>query len=531
MKRIISLILTISLFLSLLTFPSFAEGYSYPENYEDMKGLLSAVEIIGENYGDADKYITREEFVTLIAKSTGIAPMMPSDADSLFSDVEKESENAKYIYLAKELNLVSGYSDGTFKPNDNISLTEGIVCAVNLLGYSVMAREFGGFPTGYMTLANDIGLYKNLKDFKDAKLTYGAAAILIYNTLNSKTLKIETVSQKGIAYKSYTGQTLLYDNFGISLIEGVMDGTDMSRLRGLNDIPPYKVSIAGKLLRQNETNAQDFLGYFVQGWYKEINGQDSLIYISKKAGKNIETEIEIEDITNISGYKIYADFNTSKIEAFPYTAYSAIIYNGVSTGFDFNMSILKDENGNLLNGTVKLLDNDADGKCDVIFIDAYSQYVVGRVEKYEGRIYDYFDPEKNIIMDTSIDEPYTLLYNKDGEEISIGKVKRYDSIMVYKTKSDAKQTIHKGIVSNTNVTGTLTMITEDNGKKYFCLNGVSYPVSKELLNNKTAVLNREITLTLNAKGKGVFFTYTGEDSVVWGMLIKAKENITHETHF
>lgn len=531
MKRIISLIIIISLFLSFLAFPSYAEEFGYPENYEDMKGLLKAVGIIDENYGEYNGYITRAEFVTLIAKATGITPYMPDDSVPLFTDVTEDNEFAKYIWLAKERQLVNGYSDGSFKPEENISLTEGIVLAVNLLGYNVLAGEFGGYPTGYTTLANQCGLYKNLKNYTVSKLTHNAAVVLIYNALNTETLKPDKVSVDGNGYASYKGETLLYDNFGIKLIEGIMDGIDLTRLVGDNDVPPYKVSINNKLLRRAETNANDYLGYYVLGWYKEINGQDSLVYVCKKTGRNTETEIEIENITDISGYKIHTVSETGKTQSESYESYSVIIYNGMSTGYSFNISMLKDEKGEKLDGTVKLLDNNGDGRCDVIFVDAYREFVVGRIEPSQKRVYDYFDPSDSLILDTSVNEPYTLLYDADGNSVTIGKVQRYSSIMLYTSKDDAKQMFHKGYISATKITGMLELkYQDDNNNWHYVINGTDYPVSKKLVANKDGVLGRSIELTLNAKGKGVYLRYTGEDSIDWGMFIKCGEKASDEVY-
>ncbi len=529
MKKIISLLLMLTFIISYI--PVFAGEYEYPYNLDDMAGLLKAVGIIDETYGSYEDNITREEFVTLIAKATGIDPHMPDNNPLPFTDIEESNEYIKYIKLAKDRKLINGYSDGTFKPKENITLTEGIVCAINLTGHNVMVNYYGGYPTGYLKFAKDNNITKNLANYGDGNLTKGAAVILLYNTLKAETFKANSYSNDGLGYESIKGETVLYDNFGITLLEGIVDGIDITSLRGGKDIPPYKVSIDGKILRRAETNANDYLGYNVEAYYKEINGQDSLIYICEKQGRNNEEIIDISDISDIKNYTIYKETDEGKTKKYSYASYSVILYNGTSTTYDFNMEILKDEDGKTLDGTVKLLDNDGDKTPDVIFVDAYLEYIVGKIDYDNGTVCDYFDPYKKLVLDTSIDEPYTLLYNSNGEEISFRKLKPYDSIIVYKSKDDASQQYHKGYVSDKVVSGVVEFKLEEDGKHYYTISGERYEITDTLFSNKEAVIGREINLTLNVKGKGVYFKYTGEDALKWGMLIKYKISDSYEEEF
>ena len=69
-----------------------------------------------------DNAITRAEFLKIITSVLGLAPA--SSSSSSFSDVSSEDWFFGYIMAAVEKGIVSGYPDGTFKPNNPITRQE-----------------------------------------------------------------------------------------------------------------------------------------------------------------------------------------------------------------------------------------------------------------------------------------------------------------------------------------------------------------------------------------------------------------------
>ncbi len=74
----------------------------------------------------ADKNVTRGEFATYMTRALGL---YTSDAnfESSFTDVKKTDDNVKGIVSAVRWGLVSGYEDGTFKPDNEITREEAMV--------------------------------------------------------------------------------------------------------------------------------------------------------------------------------------------------------------------------------------------------------------------------------------------------------------------------------------------------------------------------------------------------------------------
>ena len=100
-------------------------------------------------YGDGtfapDSGITRAEFVKVIltARETYIAPY--EGQISRFADVSGDHSLKTYIIAATELGIVSGYSDGTFRPNEQISrkeVTKVVLRAFGLGTSEVIPRQY-----------------------------------------------------------------------------------------------------------------------------------------------------------------------------------------------------------------------------------------------------------------------------------------------------------------------------------------------------------------------------------------------------
>ncbi|MBS7297919.1 MAG: S-layer homology domain-containing protein [Eubacteriales bacterium] len=83
-----------------------------------------------------DKNISRAEFVVAIIRALGAKP---KSATVSFSDIKADSFYAPYIISAAEIGIISGYDDGTFRPENNLTREESVI---------ILSRAFG-FLSGY----------------------------------------------------------------------------------------------------------------------------------------------------------------------------------------------------------------------------------------------------------------------------------------------------------------------------------------------------------------------------------------------
>jgi len=86
-----------------------------------------------------ERTLTRAELATLLVKAKNI-PVL-DELSGKFSDVQGDHWAAKYIEAACKAGLVKGYPDGTFKPDAKINKAEGVTVFARLEGLDDAAGE------------------------------------------------------------------------------------------------------------------------------------------------------------------------------------------------------------------------------------------------------------------------------------------------------------------------------------------------------------------------------------------------------
>ena len=150
--------------------------------------LLASMGVINAdsngNY-NLSKTVTRAEFAKMIVMASTYKDLVDTTSvSSPYKDVPASNWSAPYIKLAVSNGLMSGYSDGTFRPDSTMTLEQGVNSVLNLLGYT--ASDFtGAFPAAQMNVYHNNGLSENISGGVGTLLTKGNAANLIYNMLGT----------------------------------------------------------------------------------------------------------------------------------------------------------------------------------------------------------------------------------------------------------------------------------------------------------------------------------------------------------
>ncbi len=183
-KRISLLILTVCLLCSLL--PTTAAAASET-------GVLQTIQAMGIMVGDEngnmnlDNNVTRAEFATLLARSSVYKDTV-GDGDvgySLFSDVKSGHWASSYIKLAVEQGWMIGYTDGSFRPSNTITLEEACTAVLRLLGYDT-ASLAGTFPTAQLSKASALGLRDQISRTQGDLMTRRDCMYLFYNLMTAE---------------------------------------------------------------------------------------------------------------------------------------------------------------------------------------------------------------------------------------------------------------------------------------------------------------------------------------------------------
>lgn len=83
---------------------------------------------------------------------------------------------------------------------------------ITVLGYAAITRSSGGYPSGYLQLSTNLGIFKGIPT--SAALTIKNAYIIIYNTLFADVAVVNGISGENIVTNSVEGKNLLTESFG-----------------------------------------------------------------------------------------------------------------------------------------------------------------------------------------------------------------------------------------------------------------------------------------------------------------------------
>lgn len=127
--------------------------------------------------------ITRAEVAVIVSRIYGNTGTM-EQANTVFTDVYDTHWASGYIAYAVSNGIVNGYGDGTFGPDNNVLYQDMVKILVSALGYSSAANSNGGYPQGFLKVADDIGLTSGIYTYGSQPARRGEVAMLTYNAID-----------------------------------------------------------------------------------------------------------------------------------------------------------------------------------------------------------------------------------------------------------------------------------------------------------------------------------------------------------
>lgn len=479
-KRLLALVLCMALLFSccLVQAEETEEVIVYGTDYYQ---VLNALGITNYSEGDLTTNMTRADFYELVAKLGGYPAEKATNI--VFADMTPAHEKECYTRTLYKLDMIAPDANGNVYPDKEITPTEAAALIVKILGYSPVAESKGGYPTGYLSVAASLGLMDEISA-NSKTLTKGEAVNMAYAALDCDIMSQSMAVGGKAEYKVQTDCTLLEGALGIELIEGVVNGVDITRVFGDNDVRPFYIEVDGReiyvedLYMEDLTAAYDFLGYDVTVYATELRGYGTSAVYIEKSSYNEEHIFDIEDITEIDATSLKAyTADGKKVKNYRFKKAVPLVYNGIATGIAFNEALIEGKTG-----TVKLVDNTGDGTADVIFADIYENVIASYVDMKSMVVYSEGDSSRKVNINNDADDPYVMIFDSEGAEIGASGIKKGNVLSVFESASDAGQYFSRIYVSNKTATGEIEAIEDENE---ITVNGKVYEVSDECLENNS----------------------------------------------
>ncbi len=156
LKKVIALVCVFALTLTTVAFGATYTDVAEDSAYYEAVETLNKLDII-TGYEDGtfkpEDGVTRAEMAALIARIQGYGETAKASANTAFTDVPASHWASGYIANAAGMGIINGYGDGTFGPEDPVLYEQAVKMIMATLGYTPFAEKNGGYPTGYLAAA------------------------------------------------------------------------------------------------------------------------------------------------------------------------------------------------------------------------------------------------------------------------------------------------------------------------------------------------------------------------------------------
>lgn len=347
MKKVLSLVLVLAMVLGSFSFVSAAtpNGDVVGTVYEPAVARLALLGIL-EGYPDGsfkpENQITRAEFaaVAIRAKGLNATAQAAKGLATGFSDVPAGHWASGYVGTAAKLGIVNGVGNGQFAPEAPVKYEEAITMLVRALGYEAAAQARGGYPYGYLIVANENGLLDEVKGTQGAPATRGIVAQLTDNAL-----EIPMMVQVGFGSESkwvvsgskeHGGdEKYLLDEMGFDTYEGRVVSVNTKRNEITLDNEDEDLKLKDKTVKVGEGfDFYEVEGLTIKVWYakdtailytvKDEAKFDAVEYDSKEKEITLITEDENYEVAK--GATLLVDGEKVKIDEFE-ADYAKVVLN------------------------------------------------------------------------------------------------------------------------------------------------------------------------------------------------------------
>ncbi len=479
-------------FAAKLTLTDVADTASYATAVNTLValGVINGYE---DNTFLPDNLITRAEVTKVVVAALNQTEAAEGMTGSTgFADVADDFWANGFINAGVQIGFINGMEDNKFAPQDNVTYAQIVKMLVASMGYEEYAQYMGGWPNGYLSIANSEGITAGVKASANDNVTRAQVAQLVYNALNTPIVEntgmeyssagilVPTIAKMDGKNGNYY-KTLLTENFDAYMVEGYVvdtvktsesleadqvsfgiakseyyDNTEFAYTTTINN--PKDEDLAGRTLTPvyvGDTDAADYQGVYATAIIMVDEYDDYVLISFIPSGKNKSVVfdanlLDTAEIENENEIPVASNFTQDYLKFYATeSATKSTKYSLQTTGSDEEKTLDVDlyVNGFAVSGTrdnifkyvisndvssVELVDTyKTDGYYDAIYVDYYATAQIDQVSTSSGRI-DFVDCTTTSISMTLDEEDEDLVFNiyYNGEKITLAELKEDDILSI-----------------------------------------------------------------------------------------------------
>ncbi|MBP3448767.1 MAG: S-layer homology domain-containing protein [Clostridia bacterium] len=498
LSKVLSLVLAIAMLLSVPTFAY--TDVAADANYAEAVTVLSALNIF-TGYEDGsfkpEGKITRAEYAAIVCRVNNMDEAAKANkVGGIFTDVAADHWASGYIASASQAGIVNGMGDGTFAPEAEVTYEQAVKMLVAALGYEMKAQSMGGYPTGYMMIANQESITVGTTNTAGgasratvARLTYNAMTVPMMDQTSWGTdVKVEPIKTQSLLYTKLNALKAEVTFTSIPLDKTATDVTLSYTATNCDAVTQANIAAGNLTLNPNvKINGVDLTG--LQGLTATaiIDKADSsawkLIAVVPKAGKNVEITVDpelLQEVTVTDGYIEYKktadDDRNSKIKvpATGLTVYKNLVAGSWSTDVAVG--------GNTGDVAYRFTDTDNDGTYETVFVDNIGLFVVGSVNEKAFKIYrdttsanamSSYAGGSFITLDPEVETVAWTLTDAEGNALELADIEA-GSVAAVAYSTDGTNDYYEIVISKDTIEGTVAQVYTENSKTYYTIGDADY---------------------------------------------------------
>ncbi|NQF13312.1 S-layer homology domain-containing protein [Brevibacillus sp. HB1.3] len=474
MKKVVNSVLASALALTVAPMAFAAEEAATttaPKMDADMEKTVKRLEALGlvAGYGNGeygvDKTITRAEFATLVVRARGLEQGAKlAQFSNTYTDVKSTDWFAGFVNVASGEEIVKGFPDKSFKPQNQVTYAEAVTMIVRALGYEPSVK--GVWPNSMISKASELNIARSITTPNNAA-TRGDIFKMLDNALRVDLM--EQVEFGTDIRHEITKETLLTKYLKVTVRdmewaqEAGNDSEDLPLVTnvpaiGLGKIKANEVTLNGKDAGIGNTtykvadgiNANDFDGQHVQVWIKD-DKEDVIVWMEGSTDQEVimdrvgeftlkgKTFEDPKDLSNSDLADLKLELDASE-KSYRFNKNTKVTYNFTrfNDPVDGLKEIIKDnaETPGYTFGAKVVLDNNN----EIAYIHVIDDQTINKEDegvKYGSEVISKIDTDKKKITNRDNDKFNDLEGKEEGKDFLVflnGKPAKFSDLkegMVY----------------------------------------------------------------------------------------------------